>query len=294
MELGPRLLYERLKNIEINSVWEITDTDSIQNTAFSIQPVIITIGDNSRLLFINDEFIMLPYRNVTLFQDGLSIHIGTFETFVAINEEYKYMLYSNGTIDSYCKNGRSLKVYVQCYSELLIKTITEPIKCGYNMLILLPEICGVSMRVGDEFLGLETPSAIPNEKIFIPEQLSDTPNQTVSETPFTETPFTDTPRQTIQPTQTIQTIPPSYTPHITVTPTAHIIYIYPSVYNPNNTDNTYNTDNNTNIDMHISSPYLYSLFSVIGLITLLFCCCGCIFSKHNRTLSSTSIKYKTR
>ena len=178
-----------------------------------------------------ETYEMLPYNDFKLITANGNITYGYFNDYVAFDNVYSYHLYTNGTADADCTNGRLAHVSILCGQTNMIPAVIESPECEFNALLYTPWACGIDFRVGYENLpasptpsatrtpsgtGTGTPSAVAFATVF------PSASQTSTSTPSTSPLYMITAYPTTSP--------------INVSPTSSpLFYLTPyASYDPNN------------------------------------------------------------
>jgi hypothetical protein len=178
-----------------------------------------------------ETYEMLPYNDFKLITPTGNLTYGYFSEYVPFDNVYNYHLYTNGTADADCVNGRLVDVSILCGQTSMIPAVIESPECEFHALLYTPWACGIDFTVGNENVaasstpsqtrtpsstGTGTPSAIVFATVF--PSASQTPTSTPSTSPLYMI--------TAWPTTSPINVSPTSSPLFFLTP-------YPS-YDPNN------------------------------------------------------------
>lgn len=124
--VGPQALYSRLAGQVLNISGNVFGGGS---AAYQVQPYVTA------------------YQNP---DTAAEYSLGTFFAYQAVAGKYSYMLYSGGSAAGGCPYQRALSVYINCGPTFNVTSVSEPVICSYQLVIQMPEACGISMAVGNE------------------------------------------------------------------------------------------------------------------------------------------------
>jgi hypothetical protein len=178
-----------------------------------------------------ETYEMLPYNDFKLITPTGNLTYGYFNDYLAFDNVYTYHLYTNGTADADCVNGRLADVTILCGQTNMIPAVIESPECEFHALLYTPWACGIDYTVGNENVaaspspsqsrtpsgtGTSTSSPIAFVTAFLSQ--SNTPSSTPSTSPLYMI--------TAWPTTSPLHVSPTSSPLFFLTP-------YPS-YDPNN------------------------------------------------------------
>lgn len=116
---GPSLLYDTLS------------TQTLSLNGYTIQPYLSVMNGN--------------------------VSYGQFNTYVAQNGVYTYQQYTGGS-SAGCPAPSSMNLFIDCGSVTRLGPVAQPSPCMYQAVLTLPQACGISFEVGNEFA---SPSPLP-------------------------------------------------------------------------------------------------------------------------------------
>jgi hypothetical protein len=97
-----------------------------------------------------ETYDFLPYNKFKLIAPTSNITYGYFTNYVAFDNVYNYHLYTNGTADADCINGRLVDVSILCGQTNMIPAVIESPECEFHALLYTPWACGIDFTVGNE------------------------------------------------------------------------------------------------------------------------------------------------